>query len=161
MTDIQYSSISAATEFAEDDQEPVVEVILDNLIIEGAASLAVSDYSSLRFIAGIRVYNLTQQLLFRTASDQKVSTTLVDPVFGARGGWDMGKKWRFELLGDIGGFGVGSEFTYQLLMEFTWRFAKRWALPFGYRLLSYTIATDTVRSDILFSGLALGVNFSF
>jgi hypothetical protein len=160
-SDLQYSSLVGKTQVAEDDEEPVLEVQLDNLIVEGDATLAIRDYSSLRFSAGIRVYYMTQELRFRTIPDEKVETTLVDPVFGARGDWDMGKKWRFALKGDIGGFGISSEFTYQLLMQFNWRFAKHWGLPFGYRLLSYTIATGGIMTDIRLAGLNLGVEYSF
>jgi hypothetical protein len=37
----------------------------------------------------------------------------VDPVVGIRTLWELTPKWTVTALGDIGGFGAGSEFSWQ------------------------------------------------
>jgi len=44
----------------------------------------------------------------------------VDPFFGARWMWPFAEKWRLSLRGDIGGFGVGSEFVWQAWATVDW-----------------------------------------
>ena len=61
-----------------------------------------------RFLDGVRLFDVSQSL--RVAEDPalEASTTVVDPILGAVGTWELGDRWRFGMRGDIGGFGVGS-----------------------------------------------------
>jgi hypothetical protein len=65
------------------------------------------------------------------------------------------------MRGDIGGFGVGSEFTYQLLTLFRWEISRSLSLPFGYRILGYQIRDENVWMNTRMGGLLLGVDFRF
>ena len=65
------------------------------------------------------------------------------------------------MRGDIGGFGVGSEFTYQLMLEFQLRISGGVGLPLGYRVLGYQIRQDSIQLDTRLGGLFLGLEFRF
>jgi hypothetical protein len=80
---------------------------------------------------------------------------------GAVASWELGERWRFAMRGDIGGFGISSEFTYQLMLEFQWRLSRSVALPFGYRVLEYQIRQDAVWLDTRLRGLFLGLDLRF
>jgi len=64
------------------------------------------------------------------------SRTWFDPIFIARLSTDIRDKWLFQLRGDIGGFGVGSDLTWQLQAYAGYRFPKVFQISAGYRILS-------------------------
>ena len=68
-----------------------------------------------------------------TASGSK---TWMDPVFITRLSADIQQKWLFQFRGDIGGFGIGSDLTWQLQAYAGYRFGKVFQLTGGYRYLS-------------------------
>jgi hypothetical protein len=56
----------------------------------------------------------------------------VDPVVGGRIALDFRRNWVLEVQGDIGGFGVSSDFTWMLRVGASW-FPTRWfGLRFGW-----------------------------
>jgi hypothetical protein len=55
---------------------------------------------------------------------KQISETWVDPVVGARIYTELGRKWWAQFHTDIGGFGVGTEFTWTLGGELGFRIAK-------------------------------------
>jgi hypothetical protein len=64
------------------------------------------------------------------------SKTWFDPILITRLTGDIRDKWLFQFRGDLGGFGVGSEFTWQLQAYAGYRFTKVFQLTAGYRILS-------------------------
>lgn len=116
---------------------------------------------SLRFLAGVRIYSLTQTFTLERLDIPSVSATMVDPVIGAYGAWELSDRWDFELRGDIGGFGVSSEFTYQVMGLFHWDISNTLAIPFGYRVLGYNIMQGDVQMDTRMSGMMLGLDIRF
>lgn len=75
------------------------------------------------------------------------SKTWFDPILITRLTADIRNKWLFQFRGDIGGFGVDSDFTWQLQAYAGYRFSKLFQLTAGYRILSidYDKGTDTER----------------
>lgn len=59
-----------------------------------------------------------------------------DPVILTRLSADIKGKWLFQFRGDIGGFGVGSDLTWQLQGYAGYRFSKVFQLTAGYRIIS-------------------------
>ena len=68
-----------------------------------------------------------------TASGSKI---WFDPVIITRFSADIKDKWLFRFRGDIGGFGIGSDLTWQLQAYAGYRFGKVFQLTAGYRILS-------------------------
>jgi len=64
------------------------------------------------------------------------SKTWFDPVIITRLSVDIKDKWLFQFRGDIGGFGIGSDLTWQLQAYAGYRFGKVFQLTAGYRILS-------------------------
>ena len=64
--------------------------------------------------AGVRYTYLDLKLEVRNGGPQgSDDQDWVDPFIGVRTLWQIGPKWSVTALGDIGGFGVGSDFTWQ------------------------------------------------
>jgi hypothetical protein len=65
-----------------------------------------------------------------------LSKTFYDPILITRLTYDIENKWLFQLRGDLGGFGIGSDFTWQLQAYVGYRFATLFQLSVGYRIIS-------------------------
>lgn len=80
------------------------------------------------FVPGIG--NPTEQVT------ESASKTWFDPILIARLKGNIKDKWLFQLRGDVGGFGLGSDLTWQLQAYAGYRFTKSFQLTAGYRILS-------------------------
>lgn len=59
--------------------------------------------------------------------------TWFDPIIGARGAVPLGGKWSASAYGDIGGFGIGSDITWQLVGGIDYRLNRKMTLGAGWR----------------------------
>ena len=93
------------------------------------------------------------------------SETWVDPVIGVRGEYPFAKNWSAGLRGDIGGFGVGSDFAWQVVSSITWHASERIGVTGAYRYFQQDYENGSGASffkyDIATSGPQLGVAFTF
>ena len=93
------------------------------------------------------------------------SKTWFDPILITRLSTNIKDKWLFQLRGDIGGFGVGSDFAWQLQAYAGYRFSKLFQLTAGYRYLSmdYDKGVDSERfiynMDTFGPVVRMGFNF--
>ena len=85
----------------------------------------------------------------------------VDPYIGARILYPVSDRWTLVGYGDIGGFGVGSDFTWQALAGVNYHFSKSLSGKLGYRYLSVDYDKDGFLYDMASYGLYLGVGFRF
>jgi opacity protein-like surface antigen len=84
-----------------------------------------------------------------------------DPVIGVRALMPLAEKWTAVGYADIGGFGVGSDLTYQLLAGVNWQFAKSVSAKLGYRYLYQDYENNGFIWDMTSSGFYLGAGFRF
>jgi len=70
-----------------------------------------------------------------TLIGSEMSETWVDPVILIRVNGDTKNKWLFQFRGDVGGFGIGSDFSYQAQGFVGYRFTRLFQLTTGYRVL--------------------------
>lgn len=91
--------------------------------------------------------------------------SLFDPIIGARGAWPLGQAWTLIARADIGGFGVGSDFTWSALAAADWSISENFGLVLGYRALdtdySEGSGADRFNFDMLVSGPLLGLRYNF
>ena len=92
----------------------------------------------------------------------------VDPILGSRFTVDLFKRFQLLVGGDIGGFGVGSHFTYSILGLLGYRFQMFGHAAIahaGYRTLSQNYDTrnngDLFRWDMTMHGPILGLTIQF
>ena len=85
-----------------------------------------------------------------------------DPVVGVRYRYPIADRWTLQLRGDIGGFGIGSDFTWQTIGLIDYQPWKYVSLVGGYRALSLDYETgsgnDVFKYDVLLHGPVLGLN---
>jgi hypothetical protein len=56
-------------------------------------------------------------------------------------------KWLLQLRADIGGFGVGSQFAWQLQPDIFYRASKLFQFGLGYRIISMDYNNDSGGGD--------------
>ena len=89
------------------------------------------------------------------------SKTWYDPVVIARFTTDIKDKWLFQFRGDIGGFGIGSDLTWQLHATAGYRFSKLFQMSLGYRILSTDYKTGEEPKEFLFDVNEFGPEIRF
>ena len=85
----------------------------------------------------------------------------VDPIIGGRFHMSLSERWLLSLRGDIGGFGVGSDLTWNVAAHLGYRLSERTTLAFGYRHLDIDYDSGNRELDLEFFGPFLGISFGF
>lgn len=95
-----------------------------------------------------------------TASSSKVDDW-VDPIVGFDARGQLAERWSVGLLANIGGFGVGSDLSYEILPRVSYAWNEIITLHAGYRLLSMDFDSSNLTYDVRESGWIAGVGFGF
>jgi opacity protein-like surface antigen len=143
------------------------DIDVDQVGLEADFGYALNERFTL--LGGLRYVSLDADLRVTgplgnelTASEEQ---DWVDPVIGAIYTWPLSDDWTLNLRGDIGGFGVGSDFAWQGMATLRWQFSPRAALGVAYRYLDMDYEDGTgsnfFKYDMAMSGPAMGVIFTF
>jgi opacity protein-like surface antigen len=84
-----------------------------------------------------------------------------DPVVGASIAVPFAEHWSLTGYVDVGGFGVGSDITYQAIAGAEWQFAKDFSARAGYRYLNQDFEDDGFVWDMALHGFYLGLGIRF
>ena len=85
-----------------------------------------------------------------------VTRTRVDPIVGLRYNYPFNDKWSLQLYGDIGGFGVSSDFTWQGLALIDYQPWKNVAFVAGYRGIGTDYETGSGADQFTFDATVHG-----
>ena len=85
----------------------------------------------------------------------------VDPLLGARFRVNFNKGWSATLKGDAGGFGAGSQVTWQIYTGVGKEFKQKYSLILAYRRLDVDYRSGGFRFDTAMSGAMLGFGIRF
>ena len=117
---------------------------------------------------GARVNTVQGDLRFNGPGQSSASgsKTWVDPIVGVQLHTpDTGKRWHAQVYTEVGGFGAGSTFTWQVFPTFGVNLAKWVSIDFGYRWLAidYTSGDGATlfTYDLVLQGPVLGFAFKF
>ncbi len=90
-----------------------------------------------------------------------------DPFIGARFIIPNTGKWTFMLRGDVGGFGVGSQFAWQVRPTVEYHVSKHWAFGVAYWALGMDYVSgeigdgDYFKYNVTTFGPEIGVGYTF
>ena len=117
---------------------------------------------------GGRVNTLQGNLRFNGPNQRSVdgSKTWFDPIVGVQLRTpDTGKRWHAQVYTEIGGFGVGSSFTWQIFPTVGVKISKAASIDFGYRWLDIDYSSGDnltlFKWDVLTQGPVIGLRFTF
>jgi opacity protein-like surface antigen len=143
------------------------DIDVDQIGLEADFGYALNE--RLTLLAGLRYVSLDADLKVTGPLGNSLTASegqdWVDPVVGAQYAWPFADEWTLTLRGDIGGFGVGSDFAWQGMATLRWQFSPRTALGVAYRYLDIDYedgkGDDYFKYDVATSGPAMGVIFTF
>lgn len=144
---------------------PPASVDLKQSIAELSAGYAVNP--KLELLAGIRYVDIDMSATINITPTPPIITGAddwIDPIIGLDYRTALSDKWRFYGRADVGGFGVGSDLSYQLAGYFGYMPSKSWNLYAGYRHLDFDYKSDNEKKfyyDMALSGPLVGVGFHF
>jgi len=116
---------------------------------------------------GVRVNTLQANLRVNTplaVASTDGSKTWADPIVGVQLHTpENGKRWHAQVYTEIGGFGAGSTFTWQVFPTVGVNITERASIEFGYRWLDINYESGEnatlFRYDVLTQGPILGFRF--
>lgn len=124
------------------------------------------DTHAVDFIAGVRYVDMDANITVvggPTLLD--TNRDWLDPLIGARWVWQFTEGWSLVARGDIGGFGVGSDFSWQALGIVEWQPWKYASFIAGYRALNMDYEDGSGRDyfnfDATIHGPVIGLNFKW
>jgi hypothetical protein len=143
------------------------DIDVDQLALEVNAGYEVVE--RLTLFGGLRYNDLSTEVRARGPLGNVVGAegdeSWVDPLVGAHYSIPITDVWSATLRGDIGGFGVGSDFAWQGVASFRWQITPRVGTALAYRYMAMDYEDDAPRGrfkyDMTISGPALGVVFTF
>jgi len=143
------------------------DITAEELLLGGAFAYRVADQGSVwgDVLAGVRYWNLDTEVELDSSTSPDVdvdeSEDWFDPFVGGRMQFDLGSKFYVMLYGDIGGFDVGSKLTWQLLGTVGFRVSDSVALVTGYRYLDVDFEDGDFVFDTVTQGILVGATFSW
>ena len=125
-----------------------------------------SEPVSIDVYAGVRVNSLDLDLSFRGPGNVLVlatsgSETWVDPIIGVRFQAELPNHFFLRALGDVGGFAVSSQFTWQAMGAIGYHLSDMATLLLGYRAIGTDYKNGGFTYDLVSSGLLLGYQYTF
>ncbi|MCC7257996.1 MAG: hypothetical protein IT486_06460 [Gammaproteobacteria bacterium] len=146
-----------------------IKVEGDQLITELDLSYALAD--RLDLYGGLRYWELDSELKIEGGGplgqtlEASENENWIDPVVGLRYEWPLGANWTLVARGDIGGFGIGSDFTWHATAFAAWAMTEHANLLIGYRHLDVDYDDGTgsgrFRWDVAQGGPAMGFAWRF
>lgn len=143
---------------------------LDQLILGVDAGYRMTEHLELVF--GARYWDVDPTIKVHSnvgaggvIATAKGGNSWVDPLVGLRVAAPLSDNWTFVLRGDVGGFGVGSDFAWHATAQVDWKTSDHFTMIFGYRIfdVDFEDRGDAGLSnlDMQQSGFALGVGYTF
>jgi len=115
-------------------------------------------------VAGLRYVKITTEVTPINGPklvDAKLDWT--DPIIGGRYTWAFSEDWKLITSANIGGFGIGSEFSWQALGIIEWQPFEYVSFLGGYRALGLDYEEDkgsaSLDLDLTMHGPIIGLNF--
>jgi hypothetical protein len=111
---------------------------------------------------GIRYWHLGSKLGFNPSTlglNFNGSQNWVDPLVGGQIQTALGRKAELTVLGDVGGWGVGSQLDYQIVGLLGFKIHRAVTLQLGYRYLDVNYRNNGFLYDAATSGAVIGFTF--
>jgi len=146
----------------EGDFDPFrANIDLDGHILELSGAYRPSSFEYTEVIFGLREVALNLDVGLTPGPQGVESKSWLDPLVGIRYVRPLGERWRARLRADLGGFGISSDLTFNVLVGADFNMTKHSSLFMGYRYLTLDFADSGFLVDLTADGLALGVEFGF
>lgn len=127
----------------------------------GGYNWELSPTDSLDAMAGVRWWNIRANVQVQPLLQAQMQESFADPIVAARWRHQLDQRWSTLLYTDVGGFGVGSQFTWQVLAAVNYQLRDNLFLTAGYRYMSFKYREGARRLDVGMGGPVLGATLRF
>ena len=119
---------------------------------------------TLDLLGGVRIWHVSNEVTvnygpFSISHDE--SFGWADPVVGMRAFVRLTDQFSLQAQADVGGFGVGSDLTWQALATFNYAFTDHMSASVGYKILHVDYDSGGHVFDTTLSGPVLGFTYRF
>jgi len=149
-----------------DDTPPTdSDIVIEGAIVEGFATRALG--RGWQALAGVRTYALDTEVDVTIGGvaqpELDADKSWLDPIVGVRFEPVLSERWTMSARADVGGFGLGSDLSWNASLNAGYRLSSYARVFLGYRVLDFDFAdgsgSDRVEYDVRFSGPLVGVAF--
>jgi hypothetical protein len=164
--DLMYAKLSADQDFAT-SVSTTVSLTSSSLIGTGGVGYRIVADPSYSFdlLAAARLYNVSTDATLRIggAFSRSGSTneTWVDPMVGAKFNVKLSDNWSLNSWAFAGGFGAGSQFSWDLFGGVGYNFNNKYSMIIGYRGLGVDYSNNGYIYDVVQKGPIIGFKASF
>ena len=118
---------------------------------------------SVDVLAGVRGVISSTSVGVDAGTLAEADASFVDPIVGMRFRRNLSEKFWVNLRGDVGGFGVGSDFSWFVNAGAGYIVSRLISLDFGYRIwdFDYESDGDLKKLDAALAGFGFGLTFHF
>jgi hypothetical protein len=89
----------------------------------------------------------------------------LDPIIGLRVPYFPHRRWKLEAYGDIGGFGIGSQFAWTFNVRIVYQISPLVSARLGWSSMDVdyrgSFGSDEIKFDVRLAGPSAGIGFSF
>ncbi|NJL98102.1 MAG: hypothetical protein HC818_06860 [Synechococcaceae cyanobacterium RM1_1_27] len=130
--------------------------------LAGGYRVADGPGATLDLLLGARAWNTNASVSIPVLGLSAESTfSFTDPLLMARYNLRFAPSWSALFYGDIGGFGVGSEESFQAVGTLNYQVSDQFYLSVGYRYLTLDYQSDGRELDLQISGPIVGATWQF
>ena len=126
-----------------------------------AARLHEDDTTALEVFGGARLWSVSTTVDFKRLQTRSIDRTWIDPIVGLRASHDLSETVFVEGLGDIGGFGVGSDLQWEGVARVGYRISEGTAVALGYRYLHVDFHDSSLLMDADLRGAFVALDIRF
>lgn len=142
------------------DDEGSLQTTTSAAMIEGGVGIALDEKQRVTALIGVRWVDIGYDVRLGAVSGD-FSADWVDPWIGARVVLPLNDTFALRLRGDVGGFGVGTEFTWQAIAVVAAKLGSDVSIDAGYRAIGLDYEASGASYDVLFHGPIIGLALSF
>jgi len=138
-----------------------VKVRQTSATLLGGYAWAQEEHTGLDLLGGLRYWDINAAVNVPGVVAARSDSSFVDPIAAVRWRQALTPRWSSLVYVDVGGFGVGSDATWQVLALANYQATGRVHLSMGYRHLSVDYRDSGKRLDVALSGPMLGLTYRF
>lgn len=127
----------------------------------GGYNWQLSPNDSLDAMGGARWWNIRTSVNVSPLLDETFKKSFTDPIVALRWRHQFTPRWSSLVYADLGGFDVGSKFTWQALVSLNYQVRDNIYVSAGYRQLNVDVRSANNRIDLKLGGPVLGATFLF
>lgn len=116
---------------------------------------------SVDVLGGVRYWSIDTAFSLAGLGAAERSERWADPLIGARATVSVSERVTLQALGDVGGFGVGSDLQWEVVGRAAVALTDKVALAAGWRHLAFDYDKDDFALDATLTGPFLALDLSF